>query len=82
MACSAGAAARFSILRCTAKANPTISSNSTGHGLAVLGGGIDVRLTRRISIRGEVRDLVTGAGLSGAKGRHHVLPLFGVALPF
>lgn len=62
--------------------NPYVSSNSTAQGLLVAGGGIDVRLTRRISIRGEVRDLVTSAGLSGASGRHHVLPLFGIAFHF
>ena len=62
--------------------NPYVSSNSTAHGVLVIGGGIDVRLTRRISIRGEVRDLVTGTGLSGASGRHHVLPLFGIAFHF
>jgi hypothetical protein len=30
----------------------------------------------------EVRDSVTGKGLGGAAGRHHVLPFFGVALHF
>jgi hypothetical protein len=53
--------------------------HTTSHGAFVFGGGTDVRLTRWFSLRGEVRDLVTGRGLSGASGRHHVLPLFGFA---
>lgn len=63
-------------------ANPALDSTSTTHGVFDFGGGVDFRLTRRISIRGEFRDYVTGAGLSGATGRHHGLPLGGVAFHF
>ena len=59
-----------------------VTYNNTFHGLFVFGGGADIRLTRHLSIRGEIRDLVTGRGLSGANGRHHVLPLFGPAFHF
>lgn len=77
-----GGGGSFEYAVITDGANPTISSNSTLHGVLVAGGGIDVRLTRRISIRGEVRDLVTGAGLAGSSGHNHILPLFGVGLHF
>lgn len=62
--------------------NSFVASNASWHGVVLAGGGIDVRLTPRWSIRGEVRDLVTGKDLSGAAGRNHLLPLFGIALHF
>jgi len=62
--------------------NPYVTSNATAHGVFETGGGIDVRLNERLSLRGEVRDFVTGARLSGAAGRHHILPLFGLAFHF
>jgi len=62
--------------------NPYILSNETFHGVFDFGGGVDVRLSRRVSIRGEVRDFVTGHGLSGVSGTNHLLPLFGVAFHF
>lgn len=62
--------------------NPFVTSYSSFHGVFLTGGGIDVRLTPRVSIRGEVRDLVTGKDLSGAAGRNHLLPLFGIAFHF
>lgn len=62
--------------------NRYVTTNTTFHGIFLTGGGIDVRLTRHISLRGEIRDLITGAGLSGASGRHHVLPMFGIAFHF
>ena len=61
---------------------PSVTSNSTTHGVFQCGGGLDLRLTVRISIRGEVRDIVTGRGLSGSTGPHHVVPLMGVAFHF
>jgi len=63
-------------------AEPRVSSNSTIHGVFQFGGGVDFRLTRMFSIRGELRDYVTGKGLSGATGRHHLVPLVGVAFHF
>jgi hypothetical protein len=62
--------------------NPSVSTHSTIHGVFAFGGGADVRLSRRLSLRTEVRDFVTGRELSGATGRHHVLPMFGVALHY
>jgi opacity protein-like surface antigen len=63
-------------------ANPLVSTHSTTHGVFAFGGGADIRLSRWLSVRAEVRDFVTGKDLGGAAGRHHVLPFFGVALHF
>jgi len=60
--------------------SPSLTERSTTHGVLEIGGGVDVRLSQHISIRGEARDYVTGAGLSGSSGRHHIVPLFGLAL--
>jgi hypothetical protein len=60
---------------------PSVSTNGTAHGVFVFGGGMDVRLSKRWSIRMDVRDLVTGKDLSGP-GRNHVLPSIGVGLHF
>ncbi|SPF45302.1 exported hypothetical protein [Candidatus Sulfopaludibacter sp. SbA4] len=62
--------------------SPNVTSNSTAHGVFDFGGGVDFRLSRHWSIRGEVRDFVSGAGLSGSTGVHHLLPVAGVALHF
>lgn len=59
--------------------NPYVTSNATFHGVFETGGGIDVRLKERLSLRAEMRDFITGAGLSGVAGRHHIRPLFGFA---
>jgi len=40
------------------------------------GGGLDVRLVRLLSLRGEIRDFVSRAGMAGTQGRHHLI--FGV----
>ena len=44
------------------------------------GFGTDVRLTRLLSVRGEVRDFVSRAGLGGTEGRNH--PVFGIGIGF
>jgi hypothetical protein len=41
-----------------------------------------LRLSRSFSVRAEFRDYVTGRGLSGIAGRHHPVPLAGIALHF
>jgi len=46
------------------------------------GGGLDIRLTRLLSLRGEVRDFVSRAGLGGVAGRNHVIGQAGVAFHF
>jgi len=61
----------------------TLSSNGTDHGVFAFGGGIDFRLHRFISVRAELRDYVTSsAGLSGVTGRHHPMPVAGLAFHF
>ena len=52
------------------------------HGAFDFGGGMDFRLTRLLSLRGEVRDFVTGSGLGGVNGRHHPIIGFGMAAHF
>jgi hypothetical protein len=67
----------------------------TGPGLAVIrgqttataafdfGGGLDLRLTRLLSLRGEARDLVTShKSLSGTGGRNNPIYAFGFAFHF
>ena len=56
-----------------------VSTYRTYHGVFDFGGGVDFRLLRWFSLRGEVKDLVTGDQLSGAAGRHHLMPLAGIA---
>ena len=62
--------------------NPSVSSHDAWHGVFAAGGGIDLRLRARFSIRAELRDFVTGTRLSGAAGRNHLVPFFGVAFHF
>jgi opacity protein-like surface antigen len=61
---------------------PFLLSHSTTHGVFQWGGGVDVRISKRVSIRGEVRDLITGKGLSGSDGIHHLITLVGVGFHF
>jgi opacity protein-like surface antigen len=46
------------------------------------GGGVDFRLTRLLSLRADVRDFVTRAGLGGASGRIHAILQAGIAFHF
>jgi len=46
------------------------------------GGGVDIRLTRLLSLRGDVRDFVTRAGLGETMGRHHGIFQVGMAFHF
>jgi opacity protein-like surface antigen len=46
------------------------------------GGGIDFRLTRLLSIRGDARDFVTKEGLGGVTGRNHGIFQAGIAFHF
>jgi hypothetical protein len=47
---------------------------------AAFGGGLDFRLTRLISLRGEVRDFVSRKGIGLTDGRNH--PVFGFGIGF
>jgi hypothetical protein len=69
----------FHALAVSGGPSPSVSTHDTAHGVFAFGGGADFRLLRWFSLRVEVRDLVTGDQLSGAAGRQHVLPTFGVA---
>jgi opacity protein-like surface antigen len=55
------------------------SSNGWESSFAVaFGGGLDFRLTRLISLRGEVRDFVSKKGIGLTDGRNHVVFGFGM----
>jgi hypothetical protein len=59
-----------------------IGTNRTEHGVLDAGGGLDFRLTRLLSLRGEGRDFVTGKNLGGVTGRNHPIYEFGLAFHF
>ncbi len=46
------------------------------------GGGVDIRITRLLSLRGDVRDFVTESGLGGTTGRNHGIFQLGMAFHF
>lgn len=52
---------------------------SGGHATADIGGGIDLRLERFISLRVDGRDYITPAGLGGTTGRNHPVFVAGIA---
>jgi hypothetical protein len=54
----------------------------TWHGVFEVGGGVDLRLTRMLSLRADYRDFITGRGLSSVEGRHHPLILGGIGVHF
>lgn len=45
---------------------------------ADFGGGVDLRLTRLVSLRAEVRDFLSERGLAGVEGHHHPIFSFGM----
>lgn len=47
-----------------------------------IGGGVDFRLTRLLSLRVDARDFITGAGLGGVTGRNHAILQGGIAFHF
>jgi hypothetical protein len=63
------------------------SASNTGHTTVTaafdFGGGLDFRLTRLLSLRGEVRDLIlSNSGLSSTGGHHNPIIVFGFAFHF
>jgi hypothetical protein len=74
--------ASFNVPQIAQQPFPQASSTSTTHGIFDFGGGVDMRLNRQISIRGEVRDYVTGEGLGGISGRNHRVVSGGLAFHF
>jgi hypothetical protein len=61
---------------------PQLKTNSVYHGAFSAGGGIDFRISRRVSIRVDARDYITGRVLGGVLGRNHFLPMLGIALHY
>jgi len=77
-----GGVGEFHVPVILAGTKPVLSDTNTWHGLFDIGGGVDFRLTRFLSMRGEFHDYVTGQGLSGAAGRNHPMAFGGFALHF
>jgi hypothetical protein len=60
-----------------------VISGSRENGFAAgLGGGIDFRLTRLLSLRVDARDFITKAGLGQISGSNHAILQAGVAFHF
>ncbi len=59
-----------------------VTGGSGVSGALDFGGGLDIRLTRLLSLRGEARDYVTRAGVGGEVGRNHLIVQAGFALHF
>jgi hypothetical protein len=64
------------------KSGVFVGSSLTVHGVFDVGGGLDFRLTRLLSLRGEVRDFISGKNLGGASGRNHPVYELGLAFHF
>lgn len=63
---------------------PVVSGTSTvaAHPVVDFAGGLDFRLTRLLSLRGEVRDFVSGGGFAGNAGRNHPIFQGGIGFHF
>lgn len=62
---------------------PTYVSRTRQNSAAFdFGGGVDFRLTRLLSLRGDVRDFVTRSGLGSTTGRNHAIFQLGIAFHF
>jgi hypothetical protein len=68
----------------TTEANGTLLANESRsiHPVADFAGGIDLRLSLRISIRAEGRDFLSAAHFGGVDGHHHPVFLAGLAFHF
>lgn len=61
---------------------PDLKARDVTHGVFSLGGGIDIRLCRFVSVRVDARDYVTGRNLGGTPGRNHFVPMLGFVLHY
>jgi hypothetical protein len=59
-----------------------VSGNRQNSPALDFGGGVDLRLTRLLSLRGDVRNFYTEAGLGGVTGRNHGIFQLGIAFHF
>jgi hypothetical protein len=57
-------------------------SNTTAQPALDVGGGIDFRISRWLSLRADERDFVSAAGYGGTAGHNHLQFLMGVAFHF
>jgi hypothetical protein len=72
----------FGTERATIGPNVDVVSTVTASPVFDFGGGLDVRLTRLLSLRGESRDFISRQGLGGTTGRNHVMFQAGFAFHF
>jgi hypothetical protein len=77
-----GGGGKFANYTLTSDMPPQLKTHSVYHGVVSAGGGVDVRISRHVSIRVDARDYLTGRGLGGALGRNHFLPMLGIALHY
>jgi hypothetical protein len=68
-----GVGSLFTVQSVVSGANGSVTARSTEnfHPAGDFGGGVDVRLSRLLSIRAEGRDFVTGPNLGGVSGHNH-----------
>jgi hypothetical protein len=59
-----------------------VNSSLSAHPVLDFAGGLDIRLSRLLSLRAEGRDFVTAAGLGGVAGHNHPVFLVGFAFHF
>jgi hypothetical protein len=60
----------------------SLNGGTTATAAFDFGGGMDLRLTRLLSLRGEIRDLVTSQGSLNGAGHHNPIFAFGPAFHF
>jgi hypothetical protein len=58
------------------KTVPTVTTQSTIHGVVAFGGGVDYRLSERLSLRADLRQYISGSGLN------HLLPTVGISFHY
>jgi hypothetical protein len=64
------------------RASVSLNGGATATAAFDFGGGMDLRLTRLLSLRGEIRDLVTSQGSLDGGGHHNPIFAFGPAFHF
>ena len=60
----------------------SLNGGTTATAAFDFGGGMDLRLTRLLSLRGEIRDLITSQGSLNGSGHHNPIFAFGPAFHF
>jgi hypothetical protein len=77
-----GGLASFTNTQSTIAPAVSITTGRVTTGALDFGGGLDLRLTRLLSLRGEARDFLTRRGLGGESGKNHGIYQVGIAFHF